>query len=86
MSVTGLVTISSPGSGSIAATAAWIAIVPEAQAARALGILRAVAPGGPPAAIGEFRETPSGRTVLRGVFGVERVLDRLSGEQLPRIC
>src|ERR1051326_1650621 len=32
MSVIGEVTISSPGSGSTAATAAWIAAVPEAQA------------------------------------------------------
>ena len=32
MSVIGVVTISSPGSGSMAATAAWIAAVPEAQA------------------------------------------------------
>ena len=32
MSVIGEVTISSPGSGSMAATAAWIAAVPEAQA------------------------------------------------------
>ena len=32
MSVMGVVTISSPGSGSIAATAAWTAALPEASA------------------------------------------------------
>jgi len=64
----------------------FVVIVPATEAARSLCILSSVAPGGPPAAIGEFREAPSGCTVLRGTFGVERVLDRLSGEQLPRIC
>ncbi len=64
----------------------FVAIVPAAEKARALEILRATAPGGPPAVIGEFRPMPAGQTVLRSTIGVERLLDRLSGEQLPRIC
>jgi hydrogenase expression/formation protein HypE len=36
--------------------------------------------------IGEVRASPAGEVTLRSVIGVERILDRLSGEQLPRIC
>jgi hydrogenase expression/formation protein HypE len=61
-------------------------ILPEAQAARALEILRAFAPGEPPARIGRVRPAPAGQVTLRSVIGAERILDRLSGEQLPRIC
>ena len=64
----------------------FIALVPVAQAERALAVLAAAAPGGPPACIGRVRPGPAGEVVLRGVLGHERILDRLSGEQLPRIC
>ncbi len=64
----------------------FVAIVPAAERARALEILGRTAPGGPPAVIGEFRAAPRGRTILRSTIGAERILDRLSGEQLPRIC
>jgi hydrogenase expression/formation protein HypE len=63
-----------------------IAIVPAARAEAALAILARAAPGGPPARIGEVRSGPAGEVTLRSVVGVERILDRLSGEQLPRIC
>ncbi len=63
-----------------------VAIVPAAEKARVLEILARTAPGGPPAAIGEFRAAPRGQAVLRSTIGVDRILDRLSGEQLPRIC
>ena len=33
-----------------------------------------------------LRAAPAGEVTLRSVVGVERILDRLSGEQLPRIC
>ncbi|MDD2763665.1 MAG: hydrogenase expression/formation protein HypE [Opitutaceae bacterium] len=64
----------------------FIAFVPAAQADAALAILARTAPGGPPSQIGEVRPTPAGEVTLRSVVGVERILDRLSGEQLPRIC
>ena len=64
----------------------FVAIVAAGDADRALQLLAQAAPGGPPARIGEFRSAPRGRTVLRSTIGVERILDRLSGEQLPRIC
>jgi len=64
----------------------FVAFVPGAQADAALAIIAKAAPGGPPMKIGEVRPTPAGQVTLRSVVGVERVLDRLSGEQLPRIC
>ena len=63
-----------------------IAFVPAAQADAALQCLARSAPGGPPARIGRVVDGPPGRVTLRSVIGVERILDRLSGEQLPRIC
>ncbi|MDH5271415.1 MAG: hydrogenase expression/formation protein HypE, partial [Candidatus Krumholzibacteria bacterium] len=38
------------------------------------------------AIIGEVCDTPRGRVVLRTRIGAKRVVDMLSGEQLPRIC
>jgi hydrogenase expression/formation protein HypE len=29
---------------------------------------------------------PAGQVTQRSVIGAERIVDRLSGEQLPRIC
>ena len=64
----------------------FLAVVPAAAAAAALAVLARAAPGGPPARIGVVRAGPAGEVTLRSVVGVERILDRLSGEQLPRIC
>jgi len=36
--------------------------------------------------VGEVTATPEGTVVLRSVIGTSRVVDMLSGEQLPRIC
>jgi hydrogenase expression/formation protein HypE len=64
----------------------FVAFLPADQAERALAILRSHPLGGNAAAIGRVAG-PSGGTVhLRTAFGVSRVLDLLSGEQLPRIC
>jgi hydrogenase expression/formation protein HypE len=64
----------------------FVCILPEPQAAAALEILGRTAPGGPPALIGRVRAASRGLVTLRSVIGADRVLDRLSGEQLPRIC
>jgi hydrogenase expression/formation protein HypE len=64
----------------------FVALVPAAQAAAALAVLTRAALGGPPARIGEVRAGAAGEVALRSVVGVDRILDRLSGEQLPRIC
>lgn len=64
----------------------FVCFVPPDYAADAQEILARTAPGGPPALIGHVRASPVGQVSLRSVIGVERVVDRLSGEQLPRIC
>ncbi len=64
----------------------FVCLLPEAQAERALRILRRTAPGGAPAIIGRVSAGPAGQVTLRSIIGSERIVDRLSGEQLPRIC
>jgi hydrogenase expression/formation protein HypE len=63
-----------------------ICILPSAEADRALGILRAHPPGAEARLIGRVTEDPSGLVTMRSRIGVDRVVDMLSGEQLPRIC
>ncbi len=64
----------------------FTAFVPAAQAGQALEILRGVPVSAGAARIGEVVEDERGRVVLRSRIGGNRVLDMLSGEQLPRIC
>lgn len=65
----------------------FVALVPAAETDAALAVLARLAPGKPPARIGTVvRADCAGEVTLRTVVGVERVLQRLSGEQLPRIC
>jgi hydrogenase expression/formation protein HypE len=64
----------------------FICVLPAAQAGEARDILARTAPGGPAVVIGTVRAGPAGQVTQRSVIGSERILDRLSGEQLPRIC
>jgi hydrogenase expression/formation protein HypE len=60
--------------------------LPAAQVSCALEILRQSAHGGAPVVIGTVLAGPAGQVTQRSVIGSERIVDRLSGEQLPRIC
>jgi hydrogenase expression/formation protein HypE len=65
----------------------FIVILPEEEAEKALEILKKEAPGGVNAAIiGKVGAAGQGTVLLKSLIGVDRVLDRPSGEQLPRIC
>ncbi len=64
----------------------FIAIVPEAEAERAMEILSAHAVSQGAAVIGRVTADHKGLVTLRSTIGATRVVDRLSGEQLPRIC
>jgi hydrogenase expression/formation protein HypE len=64
----------------------FAAFVPEAEAARALEILRSVPVSAGAAVIGRVVEAADGPVLLASRIGGARVLDMLSGEQLPRIC
>jgi hydrogenase expression/formation protein HypE len=64
----------------------FVCVLPAAQAARARDILARTAPGGPAVVVGAVQAGPAGQVTQRSVIGAERIIDRLSGEQLPRIC
>lgn len=64
----------------------FIAIVPADQAEPALKILTRYSPSSGAVVIGRVHAGNGGEVTCRGILGVERVIDMLSGEQLPRIC
>jgi hydrogenase expression/formation protein HypE len=64
----------------------FVAFLPESQADRALGLLLAHPCGCQAALIGKTSRSSISRVVLKTVLGTDRVIDMLSGEQLPRIC
>lgn len=64
----------------------FVCILPEAQAEQAVKIISEVGLGGPAVIIGSVKAGPAGQVTQRSIIGSERIVDRLSGEQLPRIC
>jgi len=63
-----------------------LAFVKESDAARALQILRTHPLGLAAAIIGQVENKMPGMALLRNAIGTTRILDMISGEQLPRIC
>ena len=63
-----------------------IAIVPPNEAETALAALRRNSLGREAAIIGEITADHPGFVILKTRIGGTRVVDMLSGEQLPRIC
>ncbi|MBA1146120.1 hydrogenase expression/formation protein HypE [Ectothiorhodospiraceae bacterium WFHF3C12] len=68
----------------VACEGRFAVFLPEDQAGRALEILTAYTPEA--AIVGRVDAGRPGRVRLTSRIGAERVLDMLSGEQLPRIC
>lgn len=64
----------------------FVAFVPAAQAAFALEVLSGHAVSAGAIAIGRVTGDPRGLVTLKSLIGATRIVDRLSGEQLPRIC
>ncbi|HEY1467600.1 MAG TPA: hydrogenase expression/formation protein HypE [Candidatus Acidoferrum sp.] len=64
----------------------FVAFVPERDAERALGVLRAKTVSAGAVRAGTVHEHFPGIVTLQSRVGGHRVLDMLSGEQLPRIC
>lgn len=64
----------------------FIAIMPEQQAEAALEVMRRHTIADKAACIGNVTGRRSPPVILRTVVGTHRILDLLSGEQLPRIC
>ncbi len=61
-------------------------VVPEPEREAALGALRAHPLGREAAVIGRVTDGMAGRVVMDTVFGGQRIVDMLVGDQLPRIC
>ncbi len=70
----------------VACEGRFLAVVPEQEAELALAALRSLSDGSAAARIGEVGSNDAGRVLLRTRIGTHRRLERLSGEQLPRIC
>jgi hydrogenase expression/formation protein HypE len=64
----------------------FVAFVPAAEAEFALEVLRAHDVSAGAVVIGKVTERPNGLVTLKSTIGATRIVDRLSGEQLPRIC
>lgn len=64
----------------------FIAFVASEDAERALETMRTYPLGAEAAIIGQVTQDPAGLVTLRSRIGATRILDMLSGEQLPRIC
>ncbi len=64
----------------------FAAFVPSAQTEAALEVLKNVPVSQGAVAVGKVEESPRGLVVLQSRIGGNRVVDMLSGEQLPRIC
>ena len=63
-----------------------VVVVPEDQADAALAAMRVHPLGSRAGTIGHIIAGDPGRVVMRSVFGGNRIVDMLVGEQLPRIC
>ena len=64
----------------------FVAFLPEECCADALRILRADPLGANASRIGSVAPADAPLVTIRSVIGAARILDLLSGEQLPRIC
>jgi len=56
------------------------------DAEKLLGVMRALPEGADAAVIGQVTEEAAGRVVMRTGLGGRRILQKLAGAQLPRIC
>jgi hydrogenase expression/formation protein HypE len=70
----------------VACEGRFLAVVPGEQAERALGVLQTRPDGAQARRIGRVTAEDPGRVVLRTRIGSHRLIEKLSGEQLPRIC
>ena len=63
-----------------------IAILPEEDADNVLDVMRQTRYGEGAVVIGEVKDVPEGRVLMKTAIGSTRVVDIPSGEILPRIC
>jgi hydrogenase expression/formation protein HypE len=70
----------------VACEGRFLAVVASEDCERVLAALRRLPGGEASCRIGEISDGPAGRVLMRTGLGSHRRLERLSGEQLPRIC
>jgi hydrogenase expression/formation protein HypE len=70
----------------VACEGRFAAFVPERDAIRALEILRAHPASAGACRIGTVSDQRQPKVLLKSAIGAQRILDMISGEQLPRIC
>ena len=63
-----------------------IAVVPAADAGRALEAMRGVPESAGSVSIGAVGAAGSKKVFLESILGTKRIVDMLAGDQLPRIC
>lgn len=64
----------------------FVAFVPSRDAERALALVRSHPLGTGASLIGSVTHDPAGLVTMQSSIGASRIVDMLSGEQLPRIC
>jgi hydrogenase expression/formation protein HypE len=64
----------------------FVAFVPRQDAGRALDLMRSHPLGAGASLIGTVTGGGQGVVTMRSRIGAHRIVDMLSGEQLPRIC
>ena len=70
----------------VACEGRFAAFVAREHVEAALDVLKRFETTAGATVIGEVDDGPPGRVTCRGLLGVARIIDMLSGEQLPRIC
>ena len=63
-----------------------VTVVPHHQAEKVLAAMQSHPAGKDAVIIGEVIDSPSGLVIMETIFGTDRIVDMLVGDQLPRIC
>jgi hydrogenase expression/formation protein HypE len=64
----------------------FVAVLPAEEGEAALAALHGETGGTNACIIGNVRSDPKGRLVMTSLFGGDRLVDMMNGDQLPRIC
>ncbi len=64
----------------------FIAFIDPGDVTRALEILQKHKNAGEPSVIGTVNDSLPGKVTMKSIIGTNRIVDMISGEQLPRIC
>jgi hydrogenase expression/formation protein HypE len=63
-----------------------VTVVPDRQAEKVLAAMKNHPAGKDAVIVGEVIDSPSGVVLMETMFGTDRIVDMLVGDQLPRIC